>query len=89
MLRPASPNPFNPCTTVRFELPGAAHVRLAIHDVRGRLVRTLADTDLPGGFHGFAWDGRDAHGNAVASGIYFARLEAGARRETAPLTLVK
>jgi hypothetical protein len=89
ILHAAAPNPFNPRTTVRFELPDAAHVRLAIHDVRGRLVRTLVDAELPRGAHGIDWNGRDERGADVASGSYFALIEAGDRREVMPLTLVK
>jgi hypothetical protein len=89
ILRIAVPNPFNPRTTVRFDLPDAAHVRLAIHDVGGRLVRTLVEAELPRGAHGIDWNGKDERGADVASGSYFALIEADARREVMPLTLVK
>jgi hypothetical protein len=89
ILHPAAPNPFNPRTTVRFDLPDAAHVRLAIHDVRGRLIRTLVDAEFARGAHGIDWNGRDEQGADVASGSYFALIDAGERREVMPLTLVK
>lgn len=89
ILHPAVPNPFNPRTTVRFDLPDAAHVRLAIHDVRGRLVRTLVDAEFPRGAHGIDWNGRNEEGADIASGNYFALIEAGDRREVIPLTLLK
>jgi GH25 family lysozyme M1 (1,4-beta-N-acetylmuramidase) len=76
------PNPFNPRTTIRFDLPDAGRVRLAVYDVAGRLIRTLVDADLPRGTHEEVWDGRDEAGQAVASGSYFAKLNAGARAET-------
>ncbi len=77
------PNPFNPRTAVRFTTRDAEHVELAIHDVRGRLVRRLVNGDLAGGSHEFQWDGLDQNGGAVASGQYFARLVVGGRQ---PLT---
>jgi len=68
------PNPFNPSTTIRFTLPQRDHVRLTVHDVRGRLVRVLENEDLPAGEHRIAWGGVDKGGRPVASGVYFYRL---------------
>jgi hypothetical protein len=73
----ASPNPFNPRTVIRFTLPAPAQVRLAIYRADGRLVRTLMEESLPQGPHQWTWDGTDARGEAVGSGSYIARLEAG------------
>jgi beta-glucanase (GH16 family) len=75
VLLPCAPNPFNPRTTLRFELPAAGPVRLAVYDVAGRLVRTLLDESRGAGSHETEWDGRDASGQAVGSGVYLARLE--------------
>jgi hypothetical protein len=83
------PNPFNPQTTVRFTLPGAAHARLVIVDVAGRAVRTLTDADLPAGTHEARWDGRDQAGRAVATGCYLARLESGGEVAVTRLALVR
>ena len=83
------PNPFNPRTTVAFELPHAAHARLVLHDLAGRLVRVLVDGSLPAGAHQVAWDGRDAAGREAASGLYVARLAAGEARATLRLNLVR
>ena len=69
------PNPFNPVTTIRFELPEASDLRLTVYDVSGRVVRTLADGTLPAGPHQVRWEGRDASGRAAPSGLYFYRLE--------------
>ena len=71
----AQPNPFNPTTCVSFVNPAAGRVRLSICDVSGRLVRVLADGERPAGVVSIEWDGRDSSGRALASGIYFARLE--------------
>jgi hypothetical protein len=85
----ASPNPFNPRTTIRFDLPGDGPVRLAIFDPAGRLVRTLVDENAPAGRHEADWDGRDASGREVASGCYLARLEFGGKVATVRMGLVR
>jgi hypothetical protein len=69
------PNPFNPKTELRFDLPAAARARLAIYDVAGRRVTNLLDRDLAAGGYRLTWDGTDTRGVAVASGVYHARLE--------------
>jgi hypothetical protein len=69
------PNPFNPTTLIRFELPARARVRLHVYDVGGRLVRTLVDGELQQGLQEIPWNGRDDRGVNVASGVYFYRLE--------------
>ena len=84
-----SPNPFNPRTNIRFDLPGASSVRLTIHGVDGRLVRTLIDEPTPAGRHHVTWDGTDDRGNGVATGVYYYRLRAGAFRASRRLVLLK
>jgi carboxypeptidase T len=88
-LHGSRPNPFNPRTTIAFDLPEATAVRLRIFDVRGALVRALVEAELPRGSHQAVWDGRDASGRGVASGNYFARLEARGEAETVRLSLVR
>ncbi len=85
----AAPNPFNPRTTLRFEMAAAGPVRLEVFDGRGALVRTLVDAELSAGPHAVIWDGRDQRGMVRASGIYLARLEVGERRMSTKLTLVR
>lgn len=75
-LHPAAPNPFNPHTTIRFELGRTARVRLRVFGVDGSLVRTLADRAFPAGEHRLLWDGVNDRGNAVGSGAYFVSLDA-------------
>ncbi len=76
VLYPNVPNPFNPTTTIRFDLAQRGLVSLRIYDVAGRLVRLLLDEEREGGRDlRMVWDGLDAGGRAVASGIYFCRLE--------------
>jgi len=74
-LRQNYPNPFNPATHIEFDLPDAAHARLAVYDVRGRLVTRLLEARLDPGRHRVVWDGRDAGGRTVSTGIYFYALE--------------
>jgi hypothetical protein len=84
------PNPFNPTTTIRFDVPeGGANTTLAIYDVGGRHVRTLVDKHMAAGTYYKDWDGSDANGNAVASGVYFYRLTAGNHALTRKAVLLK
>jgi hypothetical protein len=88
-LHPGVPNPFNPTTTLQFELASSGHVRLKIFDVAGRLVRSLVDAPLPAGSHIVRWSGDDDRGRHTASGVYFCRLDAGGIMETRTLVLVE
>jgi 5-hydroxyisourate hydrolase-like protein (transthyretin family) len=71
----ASPNPFNPMTTISFQLPVDVRARVTIHDARGRVVALLADAELRAGNHRFVWDGRLANGQPSATGVHFVRLQ--------------
>ncbi len=86
----AFPNPFNPQTTIAFELGRRDAVSLRVFDVSGRLVRVLVDGEIyASGRHETVWNGRDDAGRQLASGAYFYRLEAGDFSETKRLVLVK
>jgi hypothetical protein len=74
ILFPNEPNPFNPATRLRFYLASPTRARLGIYDPTGRLVRTLRAETLGAGEHSAIWDGRDARGRKVASGVYIGRL---------------
>ncbi|MCI0615264.1 T9SS type A sorting domain-containing protein, partial [bacterium] len=71
------PNPFNPLTNIRFDLPRAERVRMHIYNTLGREVRVLTDEVWPAGSHALRWDGRDDAGHHTASGIYIVRMVAG------------
>ncbi|MBD3303269.1 MAG: S8 family serine peptidase, partial [Candidatus Eisenbacteria bacterium] len=83
------PNPFNPVTTIRYSLANPADARLAIYDAGGRLVRVLLDGRQTAGSHHAIWDGRDESGEAVGSGVYFYRLEAGAFEQSRRMIILK
>jgi len=88
-LAPASPNPFNPRTTIRFALAAAGAVELGIYDLQGRLVRQLLSEAREAGAHDVVWQGDDERGAAVPSGTYFCRLQAGGRELTRKLVLLR
>jgi hypothetical protein len=88
-LRGIHPNPFNPSTTVQFDLPRAGRANLTVYSSSGRLVRVLLDSALPAASHSVIWDGRDAVGRPVASGVYFARLTFNDEVRVSKMTLAK
>jgi hypothetical protein len=88
-LYPNAPNPFNPRTTLRFDLPTAQAVRLAVYDVMGRQVRTLRAGPHAAGTYEVSWDGRDAAGLSVPSGCYYARFESAGTTQVVPMSLVR
>ncbi len=83
------PNPFNPSTTIAYELPEWSAARLCLFDASGRLVRTLAESEAGPGTHSTVWDGRDDQGRTLPSGVYFCRLDAGPVTVTRKLVLLK
>ncbi len=83
------PNPFNPETTISFDMPKTANANLSIFNVKGQLVNTLVDGNLDFGKHSFVWNGKDASGKNVTSGIYFYRLTTGSHVETKKMMLMK
>ena len=88
-LRGNFPNPFNPKTNIAFSLAEPGRVRLEIFDLSGRLVRTLIDAQADAGEHVAEWNGRDANGAPVSSGIYFAKVSANGAAESKKMTLLK
>ncbi len=88
-MRPNFPNPFNPVTTMQFDLPARGVVDLTIFDVNGRAVATLARGPYDAGTHSLRWEGNDADGHPVASGVYFSRLTFDGEVLTGRLLLIK
>ncbi len=90
VLYPPQPNPFNPRTAVRFDLPESGLVSLRIFDLRGRLVRTLLGaTQLDAGTRLLTWDGRDDTGADTASGVYWLRLDSAQGQKTQRAVLLR
>jgi hypothetical protein len=83
------PNPFNPHTIIRYSLKEAGPVRLAIFNVVGQEVISLVDGYRVAGYHEAIWDGIDASGNPVASGLYFSRMQAGGIIYTRKMVLLR
>jgi PKD repeat protein len=83
------PNPFNPTTDISFTLPEPSYVTLTIYNVVGQQVITLVDGYRTAGPHTVTWSGRSANGEAVSSGIYFYRLEAGEKAISKKMLLLK
>jgi hypothetical protein len=88
-LGQASPNPFNPRTAIRFEVPATVHAKLRIFGVDGRLLRTLMDGTVAPGRHTYTWDSRDDAGRQAAAGVYYYVLEAGDYKATRRMVLLK
>ncbi|MCB5253200.1 MAG: C25 family cysteine peptidase [Candidatus Cloacimonadaceae bacterium] len=89
LLKPNYPNPFNPNTTIAFELAKAGAVRIDIFNARGQKVRELLCDDLSHGSHTTAWDGTDDNGRSLASGIYLYRMISAEGAQTRKMLLLK
>jgi hypothetical protein len=88
-LGPAIPNPFNPSTTLSFNISIPGPVLISVHDLNGRRIRVLLDENRQSGSHQVTWDGRDGSGRTVASGTYFVRLSSGGESSVAKVVLSK
>ncbi|MBL0174793.1 MAG: VWA domain-containing protein [Ignavibacteria bacterium] len=92
VLRQNYPNPFTRSTMVEFLVPASARgqrVLLRIYDASGRLLRVLTDAEAVPGLWRVAWDGRDAHGDALAAGTYFCELRSGKTVQLIRMILVR
>ena len=83
-LFPAYPNPFNPETVIRYQLPVSSDVKLTIYDVSGRRVKQLVDGTIDPGLHTVEWNAKN-----IPSGVYFCKLTIGDRASTQKLILLK
>ncbi len=83
------PNPFNPTTTIRYAVPGRSHVTIEVINVLGQIVRTLVDEDKTAGAYRVGWDGADALGRSVSTGIYFYRFRSSDQVITMKMLLMK
>ena len=83
------PNPFNPYTTIRFALPEAEHVTLEVYNLLGQRVISLVNEQMAAGTHTVVWNGIDAGGRQVATGVYFYRISAGEYNDVKKMILIK
>ena len=83
------PNPFNPTTTIKFDLPRSEHVNLSVFNVKGERIVTLLNQHMPMGRNEVSWNAQDNRGNTVASGIYFYRIVAGDFVQTKKMVLLR
>ncbi|GEM_PF-2404071 len=83
------PNPFRGHTVIKFALPAKERVTLDIYDINGRRITRLLNGKLNAGWHTVSWNGRDARGRKVKSGVYFYKLNAGKYRKTVKMLLVR
>ena len=83
------PNPFNPITTLRYDLPSNALVTLSIYDMLGREVAQLVNITQQAGFKSVQWDGSDSMGKPVSAGVYLYQIQAGEFVQTKKMVLLK
>ncbi len=83
------PNPFNSSTQILFHLAQAGPVQLSLYDLAGQKVRILVEGHWPAGTHQVKWDGRDEEGQAVASGVYFYRLQGEDVQQISKMLLIR
>ena len=83
------PNPFNPVTTINYDLPKEANVSLIVYDLMGREVTRLTDNFMPAGYHTVRWNARNQFGMEVSAGVYFYHIQAGEFVKTQKMILLK
>jgi len=91
LLMQNSPNPFNPSTAIKFEVPDGVkdNISLCVFDLRGRKVATLIDGQVDPGIHVVFWEGTDQAGRKLPSGVYFYRLNAGDFERVRKMVMLK
>ena len=85
----AYPNPFNPTTTLWYELPENSYVNVTVYDMLGREIRTLVNTTQDAGFKSIIWDATNNQGNPVSAGVYLYKIQAGEFVQTKKMVLLK
>ena len=88
-MLPNYPNPFNPRTTIKFELPKSEYVRLVIMDLLGRNINTLVEGEISAGYHDIEWDGAMDNGSPVPSGLYLIVFDSNNYKKSYKALLIK
>jgi len=83
------PNPFNPVTTLRYDIPENSHVTITIYDMLGRQVKTLINQTQDAGYKSLIWDATNDYGKPVSAGIYLYQIQAGEYISTKKMVLLK
>ena len=83
------PNPFNPSTEIRYDLPEEGFVNLSIYNMMGQKVRTLRSETMQPGYHSMVWDGKNDVGSQVATGMYFYSIHTGSFQATKKMLFLK
>ena len=83
------PNPFNPTTTLRFDLPEVSDITLTIYNMLGQRVRTYNMNDTPAGYHSIKWNATNDYGDPVGAGVYLYQLRANQYVKTRKMVLLK
>jgi len=89
LLRQNTPNPFNPETTIQFDIPSPCFAKLVVYNIAGQVVSTLVEEGVSAGRKQVTWNGTDDSGRRLPSGVYFYRLTAGDFSETKKMLLLK
>tara|TARA_B100000586_G_C19750585_1_gene277749 strand:- start:36 stop:323 length:288 start_codon:yes stop_codon:yes gene_type:complete len=85
----AYPNPFNPVTTLQYDLPEDALVNITIYDMMGRVVKTMLNSQQNAGFKSVRWNATNNAGQPVSAGLYLYTIQAGKFRQTKKMVLLK
>ena len=88
-LHAAAPNPFNPTTTLKYDVAQSGRVTITIYNVQGKRVRTLYDDHRSRGKYEISWDGRDMNGLLISTGVYFIQLQSKTFRKTIKVLFLK
>ena len=88
-LYPNYPNPFNPFTTIQYDLESQTMVKLKIYDLKGRLIKSLVNKSQPAGRYKSYWDATDMFGSSVSAGVYLYHIEAGENTISKKMILLK
>jgi len=88
-LHQNSPNPFNPVTTIAYDIPEPTYVEIAIYDLLGGKVRTLVSKEMSPGFHSATWNGKDDRGRLVASGMFIVRMSSSSFMDVRKMLMLK
>ena len=88
-IYPNFPNPFNPTTQIRYDLPKENIVNITIYDVLGRKIRTLMNINQTAGYHSIRWDAKNDMGEDIAAGVYIYTIQTGEFRSSKKMVLLK